>query len=1282
MGVTDVQQLGQEMQKEKVAEAEAKGVHSTTSPSRTPFFAIVFGGVAFDSIMELGVIHALMVTERKPPDYVLGISAGSISAVALGEILALQSNKEKVARFREFLNAYLEAPSDFFMGMLPEPSDTNTKAPLAPLQLPIHNQLEREDRERASRYLSGTIALLNDFASLRLTTRLISQISFRLLNLSAVENRLGRFKKLIGHLRHVFPLIGILLLNLWRFSPVGLKLLRALCNGKSVRHPKSTVSFLGVIPRLRKFLCILETLFGGAILYLLAAFAVVIVYPLYLLWRILKVTFFEALWRPVVSGVLSILSRMLKMWSPYFFRNIHDRFEYLNLKEIYRSLMCTDGITTKTFGRFLYKLLKLYDLNGQILNSYPIKQFIIRLFDPYYYGNLEMDEVWEHSFLQRVAVVKNGNQRTGGLPVSKKTLGTYRAKGIQIAIGVTDISRGETIFVPEDIPIVDGIKAAIAYPPFFHSEMIDNFPVIDAASVGEEPTLLLIDKIKKDPPSDEQAFICVYPVTTYPTETNLRVERFSGLVDRIQRAMDLQRMRQSRMEYQSVRNHTRLLPTTKGIYKFGNDDKEHVFIGADVFPIEADQPLRLTGQLIASSDRNQQEEIVLSGIAAGCRATLQRLFQPEISELAGSRPTIKCKSLFANKLGIAFLGSESSAGGGVLEVCKHCSVTSPGLDKTASQSFQSLTAIQQTDVGAPPIWPKCGQPPPPYHGAIITSPVSESPLSSDEKNKTRVSLLLSGGVFRGVYQVGVLCGLNEAGVRPRLMAGSSVGAIIAAMGASLSLKGHDMARQHLCSTAATFLSLDQIILTDRFADFVRRLIIRADEVDLSFKDLDDILRRFDKQSHAGFNNKVRRILGGIERLFAISPFELIDLIREFRNGNDPRAWAFVKEYMNYFLDRNEVGREILGSEPLRLLICEHVLNGMDGLGTDFSYFSKNKENPIDLLATTTDLCNGKLEVIGLTENGTKGNALLVEALLASSAFPGVFRSRRSSEVFPQNSEPTTEYVDGGLMDNLPIEAVVKFLKKMSHKGELDCRPKVPHLFLIAPLEPDYQKFDLNIKNDKNSLEELKENWILLKNRVNQLRYNRKINMFMRVEENFQLIIQSSGLWDTKKQWAPLNLKILPITPKWLCPTFGFNSMLGFRHDRQAANIAHGCATTLITLGQVCGSDGDKRGSWGISVVLREDLLNSENNPMTGLKDIDVTKLDQLRRSHDSPAKTGTCWFRKNERCPFSQQVLHTMNDTQFHTQTKTMLNLIYLQCGMAETHRSHKSPFEASRQNG
>lgn len=150
-----------------------------------------------------------------------------------------------------------------------------------------------------------------------------------------------------------------------------------------------------------------------------------------------------------------------------------------------------------------------------------------------------------------------------------------------------------------------------------------------------------------------------------------------------------------------------------------------------------------------------------------------------------------------------------------------------------------------------------------------------------------VTLVLSGGVFRGVFQIGVLAALHQASIRPRLFAGASVGSIMAAMAARLfTAENGTLALQRL---AATFLSLDRLVVTDRFTDFVRRFMVRANDVRISPKNLDQFLRRFDLQVAGEYNENARTVLAGIARLLFISPSSRsISFELSMTNGTEKR----------------------------------------------------------------------------------------------------------------------------------------------------------------------------------------------------------------------------------------------------------------------------------------------------------------------------------------------------------------------------------------------------------
>jgi hypothetical protein len=57
------------------------------SSAKRPYRVISFPGAGLDTVMQMGVVHALLVTRRQAPDMAAGISVGAITATALGEVL-------------------------------------------------------------------------------------------------------------------------------------------------------------------------------------------------------------------------------------------------------------------------------------------------------------------------------------------------------------------------------------------------------------------------------------------------------------------------------------------------------------------------------------------------------------------------------------------------------------------------------------------------------------------------------------------------------------------------------------------------------------------------------------------------------------------------------------------------------------------------------------------------------------------------------------------------------------------------------------------------------------------------------------------------------------------------------------------------------------------------------------------------------------------------------------------------------------------------------------------
>jgi predicted acylesterase/phospholipase RssA len=502
-----------------------------------------------------------------------------------------------------------------------------------------------------------------------------------------------------------------------------------------------------------------------------------------------------------------------------------------------------------------------------------------------------------------------------------------------------------------------------------------------------------------------------------------------------------------------------------------------------------------------------------------------------------------------------------------------------------------------------------------------------------------VSLLFSGGVFRGVYQIGVLSALNQLRLRPDIVAGASVGSITAAMiSESLSLGSRHARRARIARLAATYLAIDRLVLTDRLADFVRTITLRASETRFSVQDADMVFRRYDQPSLRMFDRKLRRVVAGFERLFALSPYELNALVRALRESDPQKIIDLLQQVVQRFLDRMQVGEEILGTEALRDLITNYVIGDKQhNHPIRLTIDALRESHQIMFLATATNLTLGRLEVLGEKPALRDADApVLEESLLASSAFPGGFRPRWSWEITPGAAQ-VHQFIDGGVMDNMPIDAIAAAMHRAAKAGLISRHPPhAPHLIVGASLETKAPSYALPYTRKR-----LRESWIRRNTRAGQLGFNSKLDMYEFAEQALRdIYTTAAGSEDAAEReharHSPLvDIQLVSIKPDWLCGAFAFHPMLGFTRERQARSIAHGCATTLL---EFAHRSADSRRpefagytrAWGIP---------SRAVPA-------VTNWEQAfaRPVSAGSVERGACWLRPAIRCPFSRVALEANDE--------------------------------------
>ena len=983
---------------------------------------------------------------------------------------------------------------------------------------------------------------------------------------------------------------------------------------------------------------------------------------------------------------------------------------------------------------YLHRQLARYDLANGILSVHPLKQLFIRLFDPEYYGDRKMDEVVDRALRDDYApsrqpagekLITHYEKNSNAPPITVGLMVANLAGLREAPVGGAR-SRDIVEVVPPEMKVVDGLLAATAVSPLFPPVAFPHKLFIDGANVAFEGTRALLSLLRGRV-NPNSSVIQLYSVASLPfSRPNLPAKRTPEfpegkpaltLIDVALRALLLQRFRDATLERRLTELFTRVIPPGKAVHPVNGSN----FLRIWVTPVEPDQPLALNQRLFGC-ELDESRRMVAEAVADGCRASLEVMLRAAITSIPNK--AVHCRFAVQQHLalrtppGLALpLLAEAVPGPndaglspGLPEVCRHCKLTEsvpnafrglPGNPTAVELEERALVIRDWQQLGnswpheyeaEQPRAPNSLQEEPHFVRRVpelaeatpaqqarewpLQRQVAEAgPLAGTERPS--VSLLFSGGVFRGVYQVGTLHALSDVGLYPDLIAGASVGSITAAMVAQVfsanAIKTHAARLPAIARIAATYLAIDRLVLTDRFADFIRGLTLRAAATRFSLSQADGFFRRYDRAGSNRFSREARLVTAGLERLFWLSPFELSELVKALRVGKSSRVYELLRAHTQEWLNRMGVGSEALGAEPLALLITEHVLEGIPqpapGTAVPFGHFLNHAG--ICFLATTVNLTEGCLEILGSAQlGGAERPTNLLEGLLASSAFPGVFRPRWSWEVMP-GANVRHQYIDGGTMDNLPLDAVAHFLRDMSERNRIVARPElpqlgaVPHLLFSASLEvnPDVPT--------EREVERYGGEWPLVRKRAKQLRYNKKLDRFAESQQALRTIYTGLSPAQQSAVLTPLDLEVVMVRPRWLCSTFGFHPMMGFRRRRQAASIAHGCATALMELGRAHQARPNWAKGWGLALErLPANPPPSDSAPILPRwaqePDRKARKREHFQESAEKE-RSGECWYRPGVPCGFSKRVLSEAR-AGLPAQTIEELAEIHRACGKPETH--------------
>ena len=1260
-----------------------------------PYRVISFPGAGFDTVMQMGVVHALLVTRRNAPDMVAGIQVGAITASVLGEVFkanaganaAAEDDEEvQVARFSELLEAFRNTPSTVMKSFFPDALETNAAHALKPVELPRHFKEERDSREESVASRTGLIRLFNHLILLRVSVKVFSQLVRVLLG----WNTFSQSGMVMRWLRR-----GDLVARLWWI---------VARNIYSLSMPASLIA--GVE------LCEVLGVNGKS-----AAKGVEAGHIIFNRWA-----WFEKIWQMTQWLLLGFIPLMLVL-------GIIPALLFLGLTACkvvsLPSLVLISGSSLATtalvivislvawgclfFRKNLFSdLLKHYQIFSDLGDSYALKEVLVQNFDPSYYGDFRFDE-----HVRRA--LKHGIPLPGGCG-NKKLLQSYandrhRQNGVTVVPLAANLGTGNLEAIPKETSVVDALMCACAVVPFFRAQSVRKdgatATFIDGTNVSNDPVVPVFEeacKIVTHHADPRWEYVRIISVPLQPLRQQAHSgqhEPYTGLVDVTLRALELQRFQDMLLDKGIIDRVNRALGCRPVTFTDERGHKE-TFLPAKVRLVAPERPHQLSLRLMHAGSALERRKLIDTAVADGCRAMIERLvtdalpdtrtveerrffLEPDeempdewphrdsnnkstlraaVESLRESKESIidqdgteyvSCRKLLAAWGGMKPLpgadppdAEHPNSGPGISEVCRCCITCHK---RTGAKDVEQEELLQHVRLprATPSFFPA-------------------EPKQVEKKKGPAVVFLFSGGVFRGVFQVGFANAVSELGIQPDVVAGASVGTIIGAFTGRVFEKpaGNDLIERQRQTRrfASTFLTIDRFVLTDRFADFIRHFSIHAASANFSPRDLDLVFRRYEKDSGLMFGQRARRVFSGLERIFYLSPFEMVEFAQSLRAGNWQTAARHLKKLTQHMMDRYGVGLELLGPEPLQQLIDGFVFAGKPDAGTRLEHFG------FPLMGTITNLTLGKLEIV---RNTHPWDPRFTQSLLASSAFPGVFRPRWSWEVYRHPGQ-VAQYADGGIMDNLPLGAVVDYLWGKGGIGKFERRPEVPHLILTATLEPE--KADWSKRDDLDKL-----SWTEIRARAIQLRYNGKIDKFQQGQRDIRRILKQRAIMgdpDVKSPDLPMNLDVLAVKPQWLCGTFAFHPMLGYSRKKQGDSIAHGCASTICAVAEhfdpnnkAHAVDGDALRKWAQGRGIALEQLPQRTDPkaggILGFGPATLTEEEQQQ---------GFCWFRRADPktgrrpiCPFHPRSPAAAQDDEVSPE----LHKIYLACGQQSTHEARRS---------
>jgi predicted acylesterase/phospholipase RssA len=1121
--------------------------------------AVCFSSGPEAAVFGAGTVHAYLAADRPPPVVAAGISSGALAAAVFHkcykELRRARTDRE-AARWgwlRRYLSFLSNQPLDAFWDGLPDQSDFFADfSPIADPSLPDH--LEEQEKEALDRRY-----------------RLV-QFGRWLARLPVPFSRLAGL--VVAHVRrkenYPSPWLGRMLAFIVSVSLLGLNLVwhvarapqfyrRVLTRADRQPAEKGRLRWVRTVgKRLLLFARRPRPLFG------------------YSVW-LSAVTLVGAA-AILLLGITVLLLPGLDLATPWMTEAA--RISQQLRTRTWAAIGVAGGVLVACailvctlHGPLLRRISAGVGLDRSLIHDFHLRRRLRALFE--FTGD---DDKPRRDLIPRT----DTNEYPHPILVAAPLQTVYRTRQ-----GQSEPIAAPQLWAQPDKTLADSLVTALALPGIFTPELVKKEPpkeegprsfgradidprdmqVLDGAVVAANPMPAMFRYLREHeklaaklaPPDQGAAVHVVYsvPKDERPPGHWELADEATNVVDVARAALRLSR----RCDIQTEVHQTNFLSELAELTGAAGSDDRTIRVKADeIAPENEAKPLEL----------RWNRETVLKFVASGCRRTLETLYQQELAMRNGGSES-PCQDLLL-QISPRRRATISSRGPGLPEVCASCS-----------------GRLRPADPGSNPLAPR----------ETADQLANEFPqLTRAEPASPRIVVAASGGVFRGVFQAGMVAALWRAGVRPDMVVGASVGTLMSGVLAAISQHppappnsgpsatvDEGLARERLRKLVDTLVHVDhRIALTRTLKASARELGLRGRSIKLSAAAVRRAVLR-GSRADAGFaaTGAPPALIDAIAVMFMLPHEQTISIARKFLAGQVFAAFRrFLEQVKRHTLRRLSIEQALLGADLIEGAARDLLGGPGFDLGKRQPYQHAVPGRPVAFFASAVDLGKESLFFLGMPERRQDLPYDFVEGTLASSAFPAVFAPRRQSDLVPGLGNPRVRLSDGGMFDNLPLLPALQVLAKAQSAGgrspaqalgRLEDRRRYPDLILAAAL-------NVNPERDRSKAgERICEDMLQIMKRARSLRDNAKLRGFERLAVRTDQLIgqivdhfRGPGAGKLKHHFQFLEevvdaavLPVFPVDREHLNPTFAFCRSLGLKRKRLMRSVAHGCFQTLAAL---------------------------------------------------------------------------------------------------------------------